>query len=136
MAMFACSTFGRPSVSCFHVVPPSVDLKMPLPPPPKPPPSQNACCCCHSVAYTVLGSLGSMRTSLPLVYSSRYSTFWNDLPPSVERKMPRSALGPYGCPSTATNSRFGSRGSTSIIAIIRLSYRPRCVHVLPASVDL
>ena len=25
-------------------------------------------------------------------------------PPSVERKMPRSALGPYGWPSTATNS--------------------------------
>ena len=77
-----------------------------------------------------------MRTSFPLVYSSLYSTFWNVCPPSVERKIPRSALGPYGWPSAATNSRFGSRGSTSIIAIICVSRRPRCVHVLPASVDL
>ena len=38
-AMFAWITLGRPSVSCFHVVPPSVDLKMPLPAPPNPPPS-------------------------------------------------------------------------------------------------
>ena len=35
-AMFAWMTLGSPSVSCFQVVPPSVDLKMPLPAPPKP----------------------------------------------------------------------------------------------------
>ena len=43
-------TAGSPSVSCFQVVPPSVDLKMPLPLPPKARPSMNDSCCCQSVA--------------------------------------------------------------------------------------
>src|SRR3954464_6397120 len=94
MARFACTTRGKPSVSGFHVVPPSVDLKMPLPAPPKPPPSMYDCCCCQSVAYTVCGFDGSMRTSLPLEYSSRYRTLSKVRPPSVERKIPRSAFGP------------------------------------------
>ena len=34
-----------------------------------------------------------MSRSLPLVYSSRYSTFSNVRPPSSERKMPRSGVG-------------------------------------------
>ena len=33
MATFACTTCGRPVVSGFHVVPPSVDLKIPPPVP-------------------------------------------------------------------------------------------------------
>ena len=65
------------------------------------------------------------------------SDLWpNLLMSAVERKIPRSAFGPYGCPSAATNKRLGSLGSTSIIAIICVSKRPRCVHVLPPSVDL
>ena len=47
---FAWISVGRPSVNCFHVVPPSVDLKMPLPEPPNSCPSMKLCCCCQSVA--------------------------------------------------------------------------------------
>ena len=66
---------GSPSVSAFHVVPPSVDLKMPPPAASNAPPSLKLCCCTHSAAYTVFGSAGSMRTSFALVYSSLNSTF-------------------------------------------------------------
>ena len=54
IAMFACSTPGKPPASCFHVEPPSVDLK--IPPsfdcalPPNAPFSEKPCCCCHSAA--------------------------------------------------------------------------------------
>ena len=81
-------------MSCVQVVPPSVLLKMPFPAPPNACPSMKLCCCCQSVAYTVPGSLGSMRTSFALVYSSLYSTFWKERPPSVDRKIPRSVFGP------------------------------------------
>ena len=35
-----------------------------------------------------------MSTSLPPVFTSLNRTRWKDWPPSVERKMPRSSLGP------------------------------------------
>src|SRR5262245_12159602 len=96
IASLACRMVGRPSVPCRHVAPPSMDLQMPPLVPPNDPPSMYDCCCCQSAAYTVFGSLGSMRTSFALVYSSLYNTFWKLRPPSVERNTPRSALGPYG----------------------------------------
>src|SRR5712671_5477985 len=90
IAMLASSTGGRPFVSCAHVVPPSMDLKIPpelgvVESGPNVAASQNVCCCGQSVAYTVFALLGSIRTSLPLVYSSLYSTLSNVRPPSVER---------------------------------------------------
>ncbi len=62
--------------------------------------------------------------------------FLNVFPPSVDLKSPRSALGPYGWPSTAAYRRSGSRGSTAICGICCPSRRPRCVQEAPASVDL
>ena len=50
IAMFACRIAGSPSLNCVHVVPPSVDLKIPMPALPKPCPSMKLCCCDHSVA--------------------------------------------------------------------------------------
>ena len=78
-----------------------------------------------------------MRTSLPLMYSSLNSTLSKVAPPSVERKMPRSGVGAVGM-ARGRRRRDGSGflGSTSMLAIICESRRPRCVQVLPASVDL
>src|SRR5690242_16040753 len=129
-------TFGRPVPIGFQVLPPSVDLNRPPDVPSNEPFSHGACCCCHKVAYTICGLDGSESTSSPLVYSSLYNTFWKVLPPSVERKMPRSGFGPYGWPIAATNSRSGVCGSTITCEIFWVSRRPRCVQVLPASVDL
>src|SRR5206468_8927063 len=97
--------------------------------------SSDVDCCCQSAAYTVLGLLGSIRTSLALVYSSLYSTLANVRPPSVERYTPRSAFGPYGWPRAATKRRSGLAGSTSTYAIICVSSRPKCVQVRPVSLD-
>src|SRR6185312_10503113 len=63
-------------------------------------------------------------------------TFWKFWPPSVERYTPRSLFGPYGCPATAAKTLLESRGSTASCGICWPSRRPRCVQVLPASVDL
>jgi hypothetical protein len=69
------------------------------------------------------------------VFSSLKSTRSNVLPPSADLKMPRSAFGPYGWPSTATKMRSGFRGSTMTLGICWPSRRPRCVQVLPPSAD-
>ncbi len=50
IAMFACRTAGSPSPSCVQVVPPSVDLKIPIPALPNPWPSMKLCCWDQSVA--------------------------------------------------------------------------------------
>ena len=51
------------------------------------------------------------------------------------RNTPRSVLGPKACPSAATHTRSGSRGWIRISLMCRVSARPRCDHVRPASVD-
>src|SRR5919201_7016252 len=100
-AMSACTNpsgpvAGRPLVSGFHVDPPSVDLKMPPFVPFQAPFSHGPCRVSHRHAYTTSGFFGSNSRSDAPVFSSLYSTFWNVLPPSVDRKTPRSSFGPYG----------------------------------------
>src|SRR4051812_35806271 len=83
-------------VSSVHVVPPSVDLSRPLEAPPLTSSHgwRNAC---HSEAYSTRGFEGSIARSTAPVSLSRNSTFVQDLPPFVERKTPRSRLGPNAC---------------------------------------
>src|SRR5512140_1511400 len=82
------------------------------------------------------GLFGSMITSTPPVESFTNSTFSHDLPPSCERKMPRSGCGPYAVPSAATYTRSGLVGCTTMRAMRPVLSRPDRAHVLPASVDL
>src|SRR5215213_11818241 len=89
-----CCVVGRPLVSLFHVVPPSVDLNKPLSGPFHAPFSQGPCLPAHKTAYTVLEFFGSMTTCMAPVFSSLYSTRSQVLPPSRVRYTPRSALGP------------------------------------------
>ena len=65
-----CAKVGKPPVSGFQVVPPSVDLKRPLLGPEKTPFSQGPCLACQSTAYTVRGSRGSNARSTAPVCSS------------------------------------------------------------------
>src|SRR4051812_12993481 len=78
---FTCA--GRPFVIGVHVSPPSVDLNSPPPLPVHAAFSHGPWRCSHRFAYTTLGFVGSMSTSLPPVFSSRLSTSVNDWPPSV-----------------------------------------------------
>ena len=48
--------------------------------------------------------------SIPPVLSSRNSTFFHDVPPSVLLKTPRSALGTLYLPNEATNTMSGFVG--------------------------
>src|ERR1700738_512487 len=82
-----CTRFsGSPFLSCFHVVPPSVDLNSP---PPVPaywlPSSHGPSVSSHRDAYTVFGSLGSSTTSDPPIRSPLNNTFSQFLAPSSER---------------------------------------------------
>src|ERR1044072_1308332 len=86
IAMFACTMpGGKPFVSGFQVVPPSIDLKIPPPLPLNTPFSQGASRDSHKAAYTVCGLLGSICTSLAPTFSSRDNTFSNVLPPLTDR---------------------------------------------------
>src|SRR5438093_13427586 len=85
---------GRPCRIWFQVLPPSVDLKMPPLVPFQVLFSQGPSRDSQRVAYATFESLGSIWTSPPPVFSSRLRTFSNVLPPSSERKIPRSSLGP------------------------------------------
>ncbi len=68
------------------------------------------------------------------VLASRYSTFAHVRPPSSVRNTPRCSFGPYACPSAATSATSGSRGSTRMRPICRVSSRPTCVQCAPPSV--
>src|SRR5205823_4503289 len=54
---------------------------------------------------------------------------------SVPRRTPRSALGPYGCPSAAISTTSGLRGSTRICPICCVSESPIGLQFLPASAE-
>jgi hypothetical protein len=73
---------------------------------------------------------------MPPVFSSRNSTFVQLLPPSVDRKIPRSELGAAWWPKAATNTMSGLVGWTRILEMFCDSTSPICAHVLPPSVDL
>src|SRR3954465_4343288 len=106
---------GRPCVSCFPVVPPSTDLKIP---PPGPLDgayvNQGGRRVFHSPAYTTRGFTGSIATSTAPT-SSPPSTRVHVRPPSCDRKTPRSALAAYSFPIAATNTTFGSVGCTATL---------------------
>src|ERR1700687_5294030 len=90
---------------------------------------------CHSAAYKVAEFPGSKATSMAPVLSSWNRILCQLVPPSFERKTPRSEFGPYACPSAATKILLGSCGSTRILPICLESRKPACVHVFPASAD-
>ena len=76
-----------------QVSPPSVDLKRPLPGPPLDI-WYSTRYASHSAANITFGFLRSIATSTAPVLSSRNSTVFQVLPPSVVLKTPRSSLGP------------------------------------------
>src|SRR5580765_1107984 len=130
---------GNPLLDGRHVVPPSVDLYRPLPAISIDAPlrtSHGATRAAHNAAYNTCGFAGSITSSAAPVFSSLYKTFSKLFPPSVDRNTPRSAFGPYGCPSAATYTLSASFGSTTIAVICCASRSPKCVQVFPASLDL
>src|SRR5687767_9894744 len=94
---------GRPGlrVISVHVSPPSVVLNTPEPAPP-----ETSChgrrCACQKPAYRTLGLLGSITRSTMPVESFRKRILSQVLPPSFERKTPRSGFEPYTWPSAPT----------------------------------
>ena len=85
--------FGSPGlrVISFHVSPPSVDLKRPLPGPPLDI-WYSTRYASHNAANITFGFLRSMAMSTAPVLPLRNSTFFHVLPPSVVLKTPRSSL--------------------------------------------
>src|SRR3954463_1521280 len=95
MPMRPSPSVGRPSVSCFQVVPPSVDLYNPLPGPFDGGYTfHGGRRVCHNDAYIVFESVGSKARSIAAVSLSLCRMGVQVFPPSVERKTPRSTLGP------------------------------------------
>src|SRR5688572_12965292 len=115
-----------------HVSPPSVVLNMPEPAPP-----ETSChgrrCACQKPAYRTFGLLGSITRSTMPVESLRKRIFSHVVPPSFERKTPRSGLGPYTWPSAPTYTRSGFVGCTRTSAMCLVFARPLSVQVRPAS---
>src|SRR5215471_21678166 len=93
-------------------------------------------CPCHMQAKSTLGDPGWISRSAAPAESEMCSTFFHVLPPSDERKMPRSGLSMNGLPSAATYTRSGFDGCTRTVEICPTSRRPENVHVFPASTDL
>src|SRR4051812_30084875 len=91
---------------------------------------------CHVEANITRVLLGSTDKSAAPVLSFTCRMFFQVLPPSCERKTPRSGFAPYGWPIAATYTRSGFFGSTHTLPIWLLSRSPTFCHVLPASVDL
>src|SRR5437867_1096770 len=87
------------------------------------------------IAPRELPGRAAARSMAP-VSGSLYSTLVHVRPPSVERNTPRSLLGPYACPSAATRTTSGFRGSTSTFPMWRVSARPSARQCAPPSVDL
>src|SRR5208283_1748901 len=91
---------------------------------------------CHMQANNTLGLPGWISRSAAPTESETNSTFFQVLPPSVERYTPRSLFGAKGLPSAATYTKSGLPGSTRTVAICPTSRKPENAHVFPASVDL
>src|SRR5271170_6766520 len=82
------------------------------------------------------GFEGSNVRSMAPVLLSLKRTFFQVLPPSLERNTPRVSLGPYAWPIAATKTMSGFVGWTITLEMCRVSSSPMCVHVLPPSTDL
>src|SRR5205823_3016866 len=128
---------GSPGLSLrsIHVSPPSVDCHRPLSGPPL-----EICeklrYACQIDAYRMRGLVSSIDRSTAPALSLLNSTFRHVAPPSTDLNTPRSLFGPKACPSAATYTISGLSGWTRILPIKRVSARPMCAHVRPASVDL
>src|SRR5262245_22559111 len=91
----------------------------------------------HSVAYTMLGLVGWIATSMaPVLAFGGASTSVHVLPPSVVRYRPRWPALRATCPAAATNTRLGLDGSTAMRPIDSLRVRPTFCQWPPLSVDL
>src|SRR5437868_60027 len=77
-----------------------------------------------------------MAISLTPVSWSMNSVLVQVAPPSLDIKTPRSGFGPQRSPSAATYRMSGFDGCTTIRPMWKVSFRPICFHVLPASMDL
>src|SRR5215510_197924 len=101
--IFPLMPVGRPGllVSSTQVAPPSVDLYRLLSGPPLER-LQGVRCTSQSAAYRIRGLLGSRDRSMAPAFALRNSTCSQVLPPSCERKTPRSWFGPKAWPSAAT----------------------------------
>src|SRR5882762_10966119 len=82
------------------------------------------------------GLTGSIARSTAPAESDRNRILSHVRPPSLERKTPRSGLGPNAWPSTATYTRSAFVGCTRIAPTCPALASPMWVHVFPASVDL
>src|SRR5205809_6006132 len=122
--------FGSPGACVISVQfwPPSVDLNNPEPGPPLDIvySLRNAS---HNAAYMTLGFERSIEMSMAAVLSSRKSTFFQLLPPSVLLKTPRSGLAAECFPNAATKTMFGSVGWIRIFEMFSLDANPTFVHV-------
>ena len=92
-------------------------------------------CMCQIDAKRIRGFVGSIERSIAPVESFEKDTLCQALPPSVVRKTPRSRSFRSRGPCAATNTRSGSRGSTTTRAMWCASSSPMCVHDFPASVE-
>src|SRR5262245_52115056 len=127
---------GKPLPSSFvHVLPASAvfQIAVPGPPPLKP---QEVRRRWYDAAYRVFVSTGSITMSVKPVSSSMNLTLAQVLPPSVVLYIPRSLFGPNRRPSAATYTVLASFGSTTMRAMVCVSFNPTLVNVLPPSVDL
>src|SRR5262245_26815819 len=64
----------------------------------------------HAAAYSSFGSFGLISMSTTPVLLSIYKVCFQVLPPSVVLYTPRSLLGEYKCPNTATHAVLLSEG--------------------------
>src|SRR5574340_169904 len=91
---------------------------------------------CHMVAYNTCGFFGSIARVIAPVSSLTYKIFFQLLPPSLLLYTPPSGLGPNKCPSAATYTTSGLSGATMIQVMMRVSFKPMLVQVLPPSLLL
>ena len=129
------SPSGKPSVSFFHVFPPSTDLKSALPFPPET--NEKGCLLnCQKLAKIILGSRGLCAISAQPVFSSTYKILFHVFPASLLSYKPRCLLEDQSGPGTATNKCLLSLGFIKILLMCSVLSSPSFCQLAPASVDL
>src|SRR6476660_9351163 len=93
-------------------------------------------CARQAPAYSSSGFDQFIAIDEAPVFSLMKSTLCQVLPPSLVRKIPRSAESPNGSPTTAAYAMSGFLGWTTICEICPASLTPENCHVFPASIDL
>src|SRR5438105_1179331 len=132
------SPAGKPAVAVVtrcQLSPPSVLLYIPLVGPPSSK-FQALRVRYQALAYNSAGFSGLISISTTPVLLSMNRVCFQVLPPSVVLYMPRSLLGEYKCPCTATQAVLLSVGCNNILPIWCDSGKPRYCQVLPLLVLL